>query len=220
MEREGGHGRIGAVADRSGGIAEFHGRAERVGGVLDQHRASALGQVFQPSQVGGVAAQVHRQHRPQPTALQALERVGESRRRHQAGIRVDVREHHLCADEARAIGRGQEGDRRGDDRLARLHLQRQHGQMQGRGAVGAGHGVARPDLFGEGPLERLDRRAGGQKVAAQRLGDGRYVVVLDGLAAVGQHQSVARRRRWSGAPSASRESSPSPDSHSSLVSLA
>ena len=89
--------------------------------------------------------------------------------------------------------------------LAGPHVQRQHGQVQRRGAVGAGDRVARRrTVSAKALLERLDPRAGGQEVGAQRLGDRRDVVVLDGLAAVGQEgvsacagleQRLQRRRR-------------------------
>ena len=69
---------------------------------------------------------------------------------------------------------------------ARRHVQR-------RGAVGAGDGVLCAHRFGEPGLERRDQRAGGQKVAAQRLGDGGDVVVFDELAAIGQERFLPRR---------------------------
>ena len=49
---------------------------------------------------------------------QRVERVGQRLRRHQAGRRVDVGEHHLGADVAGAVGGGEEGDRRRDADLA------------------------------------------------------------------------------------------------------
>ena len=46
--------------------------------------------------------------------------------------------------------------------------------------------MARAHRLGEGVLERRDGRPGGQEVAPQGLGHRGDVVVLDGLAAVGE----------------------------------
>ncbi len=105
---------------------------------------------------------------------------------HQAAVGIHIGEHHLGAHIAGAVGRRQEGDRGGDHHLARPDVEGQHGQVQGRRAVGAGHRVARAHRLGEGGLEGGHRGPGGEEIPTQGLGHRGDVVLLDGLAAVGE----------------------------------
>jgi hypothetical protein len=130
-------------------------------------------------------------HRRQAPAAHLSDRPGKGVRRHQAQIWVHVRENDLRALIARAIGRGREGYGGRDDDIAGLDVESHHAQMQGRRAVGTGDGVSRAHRVGEGLLERLDARPGGQEVRAQGRRHGRDIVILDDLPAIGQE----RKRR-------------------------
>ena len=186
MEREAGEAGIGAVADRVGDAVERPDRAERMRRILDQHRAGRRGHGPQGRQVTDVAAQVDGQHGLDPLALDAAQRLAQGVGGHQAAVGIDIGEHHLGPDVAGAVGGGQEGDRRRDADIALTDAQGHHRQVQRGGPVGDGDRMLGPDLLGEGGLEGLDRRAGGQEVAAKGLRDGRDVVVLDRLLAVGE----------------------------------
>ena len=223
MDGEGRGRRPAPLADAIVARREPPLRAQGVAGVLDHHGPRRARQGGDLRQVADLAAQMDRQDGADGP-LGAGQGLGQGLGRHQAAGRIDVGEDHLGADIAGAVGRRQEGDRGDHAGLARSDPQGQHGHVQGRRAVDAGHRVRRPHSFGEGRLEGLDPRTGGQEVVAQRLRHRSDVIGLDGLAAIGQEgrghgQSVARRRR-SGAPSWRRASSGSPVSHSSLVSLA
>ena len=67
---------------------------------------------------------------------------------------------------------GEKGHRRHDDLGARAQPERARGHVQRGGSVGADDGVLGVDGLGERGFEAADRRAGGQKVAAQRFADG------------------------------------------------
>jgi hypothetical protein len=214
MEREAGEGRIGAVTDRMGDAVEGRDRAQGVGRVLDQHRAGSGRQFAQHRQVADVAAQMDGQHGLHPATRRAGQSFCQGFGRHQAAVGIDIGEHHLGPDVAGAVGGGQEGDRRGDADVALADAERQHGQVQGGGAVGHGDGVLGPDLGLEGRLEGLDGRARGQEVGAQGRRHRRHVVVLDGLTAVGKERRLRHQ-----AFSASMAFRPSSLSQSSLLSL-
>ena len=112
---------------------------------------------------------------------------------HQSGFGIDIGEHDLRAVQVRRAGRGQEGDGGHDDVAAGPEIERARGHVQRRGAVGADHRVFGADGLGERGLEAGDGGPGGQKVAAQRLGDGGDVFLVDDLAAIGKEGSARRR---------------------------
>ena len=90
--------------------------------------------------------------------------------------------------------------------------------MQGGGAIGERDRVAGADIVGKRGLESLDPWPGGQEIVAQRRRHRRDVIVLDGLAAVGQE----RRRLWAHAAAFSSTIAirAAAESQSVLVSLA
>jgi len=190
------------VANLSGVAVEQSAGSERMRRVLDQGRAGVLGQVSQGRQIADLAAQVDRQHRAHAAPPGLAQRIAQGLRRHQPCVGIDVREHDVRADIGGAVGGGQKGHRRHNADVAGADVQGQHRKMQRRGAVAAGHCMGGADRLGEPFLELDDLRAGGQVVGPQRLGDGRDVVILDGLAAVGEEpllhtpvsSSMARRR--------------------------
>ena len=119
--------------------------AEGVRRVLHEDGAGLAGQGRQGRQIADVAAQVHRQHGAHAAAVRAGQSLRQRVRRHQTAVGVHIGEHHVGVDVDGAVGRGEEGDRGNDTDVAGTDAGRQHGHVQGGGAIAAGHGVLRPD---------------------------------------------------------------------------
>jgi hypothetical protein len=127
-------------------------------------------------EVGGLAVQVdgHDRLRPRGDELGNALRVdvqvrvadvGEDRCR----ARVDD---HVC-------GRGP-GDRRRDHLVPGPDPEREEREVHRRGSGGDGERVLRADVLREAALELLGPRAGRQPARADRIGDGRDLLVPDG----------------------------------------
>ena len=220
MEREHGQVAVGAGADRDRGAVDVAlDRADRVTGVLDDGEAVGARQLGDRGHVRALPGEVHREDDPrfQAPALRLGDRRGEMGGFHEAALGIDVGEHHLGAAEARGIGGGDEGDGGHDHGLAGLQLEREAGQVQRRGAVGAADGVRGARALRERRLEAADGGTGGEPVAAQNRAHRLDVVLVDGVTAVRQD----RRRRGGHAPASwSRRMRRASSSQSSLVSLA
>ena len=158
-----------------------------------------------------LAGEVHGKHRADPQVARSANGSGHVVGAHQSGIGIDIGEQHLGAGQADGVGGGEEGDRRHDRRIAGSEPDAHRGEVQRRGAAGAGEGAGRVNRLGKRALEGGDGRACRQGLAAQHGFDRGDVVVLDAVPAIGQERrhavSISRRIcSWS--------------SHSSLVSLA
>ena len=162
-------------------------RAQRVAGIIDDGKAMPAGDGVDTLDIADRPPQMHVEQRLcaaffRHTGQRLLQRL----RRHQAGIRIDIGEHHVRPDIARGIGGGEEGDRRHHHPVARPQAQGKGGQMQRRRAIGADHGVARLGYRRKLGLEALDLRPGGEVIAAQDGDHGGDILILDELAAIGQ----------------------------------
>ena len=87
-------------------------------------------------------------------------------------LRIDVREHDTRARKADGVGRGDEGERRGNHLVAWSDPEREQHQVQGRSAGRSRHGILAADVLGEGCLEGGDRIALGELTRPQHLGHG------------------------------------------------
>ena len=93
------------------------------------------------------------------------------------GIRLDVHEHGQGAAIADAVRGRDERMADGDDFIAGLDADGQQRQMQGRGAVRNGAGVLGADKGGKSLFEAGDGGTLTHPSRAQRLGDGRNLLV-------------------------------------------
>ena len=82
---------------------------------------------------------------------------------------------------------GRERHRRDDDLVAWADPQRPHRRVKRCGSRRHGDGVLRTDIVREGSFESVDRGPRGEPIATQHRDDGRNVVVIDALPAVGDH---------------------------------
>ena len=146
-----------------------------------------------------LAGEVHGKHRADPqvcpqSPMAAAMWFGA----HQSGIGIDIGEQHLGAGQANGIGGGEKGDRRHDRGIAGSEPDAHRGEVQRRGAAGAGDGAparstasasARSKAATTGPVVR--------NLAAQHRLDRGDVVVVDAMPAVGQERrhavSISRR---------------------------
>ena len=198
MEREGGHGRWRHVADAGRMPRGIVGRpsAWQASSTIGAPAASAMARrpACRPSGRRGAPAAP-----PRPSARAGpVQRLGQGVRRSSA--RCPDRRRRTPRPRrrnARAVGGGQEGDRRHD---AASRPARPPAPMR---RPGAGPRCrwrrpprARAPTFAAKACSKASTVGpGGQVVGAQRLGDGGDVVVLDGLAAVGQEWRHRRALR-------------------------
>ena len=162
-------------------------RAQRVAGIIDNGKAMPAGDRVDALDIADRPAEMHiEQCLRVAVGRHARQRLLQRLRRHQAGFRIDIGEHHLRPDIARGIGGGEEGDRRHHHPVAGAKTQGKGGHMQCRRAIGAGHRMARLHHRREVGLEAIDFRPGGEIIAAQYGDHGGDILILDELAAIGQ----------------------------------
>jgi hypothetical protein len=118
--------------------------------VLDQEQAVGLGQRGERGEVARLAREVDRDDRAGARADQRRDRG----RVEVAGDRIDVREPDTEPGLVRRRGGGREGDRRGDELVARRQAEPEVGQVQRRGAVDAGRDVVRAQARPARPRRR------------------------------------------------------------------
>jgi hypothetical protein len=107
---------------------------------------------------------------------------------HQSCLRIDVGKDDLGAREMRRACGRDEGYGWHDDRVAPADAERACGEIQRRRAVGTRDRLAGADGPRQRAFEILDKGAGGEEIAAQRVGYGRDVVVLDELPSIGDER--------------------------------
>ena len=136
---------------------------------------------------------------------------------HEEGAWVDVDEHRACTDELDGVCGRRERVGRDDHLVARADPEREHPEMERRGAGRHGHRVRRPDGAGEQALELPDLRPHRQLAGGEHLRDRGEL----GLADVGtgepdrvghaapsfsRYQSIVRARPSSSSTFASKPS--------------
>jgi hypothetical protein len=98
--------------------------------ILDQHEAVPSLQLEDRIEVDRMAGEVHDDDGPGARG----DRCGELHRIDVEGLGIDVGQDRRGADMHRGIGRGGEGDGRGDDLVARADAVGDQGEMERRGA--------------------------------------------------------------------------------------
>jgi len=139
-------------------------------------------------EVGGLPGEVDREDGRCPfvCALHLLQRCFQMWHQHQAAIGIAIGEDDLRAGDPRRVGGGGEGDAGHDHRVIRPEAEREAGEMERGGAVGATDRVFGAALPGQRGLEIADRWTGGKPIAAQHLGHRGDVVFVDGVPAIGE----------------------------------
>ena len=169
-----GDGALGMMADELAIVAGLHG----VRRVLGEEQAVALAQSADLADIRRQAGIMHRHHRAGFVRDLLFDLPGID----EAGFRIDIGEHRRRADVQDGIGAGSEGQRRGDDLVARADALGHQGQMKRRGAGIDAHAVLRAHIFGK-TLFKLNRSgalrppAGAHSIAHSlhfRVGDIRH----------------------------------------------
>ena len=128
--------------------------AQGLAGVLDQRQPVLRAQLAQRVQLARVAEDVDRDDRLRLVRDRSLDGGGIEVHRPLVHVREDG--HRAFVDEA--VGRGDEGVRRGDHLVPLPEAADHREQVQARGARGDGSRERRSDLLGEELLEAVDRR--------------------------------------------------------------
>ena len=142
-------------------------RAERAGGVLDHEQ---VGQLLEPRRP---AEEVHRDHGLRPRPDLDLRRVDVHRHR------VDVDEHGLQARERDDVRGRRERVGGHEDLVARLEPEREHGQVQRRGAGGDGERVVVPQARASSRSNSATSGPIVSMAALEHLGDGGELLAAD-----------------------------------------
>ena len=153
----------------------------------------------------GVAVDVDGDDRARAVGERSLDR----RRSEVQRPRVDVGEHRRRPFVDRAVGRRDEGVRRGDDLVAGSDAGCDAEQVEPRRAARDGGGVRSADRLGERLLETVDRRAEREAAGPEHLGDELGLPLVEPRARErdrpdGRHaramppRATSRRRRASG----------------------
>ena len=142
-------------------------RKKCLGAILDDGDVARSGERHDLAHLAGIPEQVRDDDRPGPRAQPGLD----GRRRHVEGVGIDVGEH---GDGALVEDRRQRPhirDRRRDDLVARLRIDRRDGRVDGSRARGARVRVPNAEEVGEAPFERLHERTlrAGEGAAADGL---------------------------------------------------
>jgi len=168
--------------------------ADRMRGVLNDLEAIALPQCMDGCHLAGLAAQVHRHHHLGQPALAGgdFKFVSQCLHRHVVAARVDVDEVHVGAAVAGAVGRCQEGDRRGPQHITRPQAEGHAGDVQRAGGAVDRHAVAGTGQLGDALFKCRNRRPLGQEVRPQHCHHGGDVGLGNVLPTVGDagHQKL------------------------------
>ena len=168
--------------------------ARAMTGILDNHRSSGPGDAGDFRHVARLAGIVHGDDGFGIGLPSCFERCGVE----VVGDGINIAEIRDGADISRAIGGSQKRVGRGNHPVAGADVGHEHCQMQGSGGIADGDGMLCSDALRELPLEGFDFRSAGEKVRAQRADNGGDVVVVDGLATVGEHGREVGGRRSEG----------------------
>ena len=173
---------MGAGAAGVGDSVESVRGPDGMGRVLDQEEAVLVGQGSKPGQIRRHPGKVHGDHDLGGVSVVAT--LFDLVRGQAQGVWVNVGKAGGPAAVGHAVGRGHEGNGRGDACVARADIKGQAGEVKGHGSVGHGHAVFGSGEVTQGLLEGLDRGPLGEAVRAEDGGDGLNVVFCDGLSAV------------------------------------
>ena len=121
------------------------GGAKALGAVLDDRQAMAGSNGVDGFHVGALAVQADRDDGAGARRDGRFQQAGVQ----VAGVGVDVDEDRCGAQQADGLGRGDEGERGGDDFVTRADAQGHHGHLQCRGAVADADGMAHAHVFGQ-----------------------------------------------------------------------
>ena len=162
------------LAEAAGHLAVDVG-AERLRAVLDDDQAPVVAEFFQCIHVHRLAEQVHRDHGPGFRRDRLLDLVQID----VEGVGVDVHEHRRRADIADGLGRGDEGERRGDDFVAFADAGRGQREVQGVGTRGHADRVFDAEVVGGFLLKGLHVRAENKLGCLQRVEQGAVDFVFE-----------------------------------------
>jgi hypothetical protein len=140
--------RTGESGQRTG-AAPTLSRTETLRRVLDDGQPMAGGDGVDRGEIGALAEQAHRQDR----ARRGTDRGLEQRRIEIVGVRIDVDEDRPCAEQRDRLAGGDEGERRGDDLVARSHPERHQREQECVGSACDGDAVPRAGIRREPRLE-------------------------------------------------------------------
>ena len=137
----------------------------RLRGVFDEPQSVGVGDPRQLDHVGALAVQVDRHQHLGPIADDVHDAAGRDR---EVDVR-DVGEPNRGAGFEDRVQRGDERERRGDDLVPRIEVERGQCGDQRRRPVVHGDGVLDSDQLGELVLEALDERPLGHDSRAQHV---------------------------------------------------
>ena len=170
--------------------------ARRVAGILNYPEAKLIGKLAGGFQVHSQAGEIDGNQTGEMAFGMGFEQGPNLYQINQSRGRVDVGKKDFAATVAHTVGRRGEGERRGDDALAGLHIEGQGAEVQSGRAIGHGHGIFCPNVGGKPGFKLCHARALGEVVGVQGGRDGGYIGLGDVLAAVGQGAGGVEGGHW------------------------